>query len=77
MSGKCHRCGGTGREPDWRTYGRAVRTERERRGIGLRQLARRVKCSPAFLSDMERGNRSWQGPVARRVLTTLNIEVRQ
>lgn len=38
-------------------YGQAVRVERKRRGMGLRELARRVRCSPGMMSDIELGKR--------------------
>ena len=38
-----------------RTFGKLVRDERERRGIGLRQFARQVGMSPTYLSKVERG----------------------
>jgi len=32
---------------------------REKAGMSLRELARRMKVSAPFLSDLERGNRHW------------------
>lgn len=45
-----------------RNYARAVmrvalRAERERQGLSLRALARRIECSAAHLSDIETGKR--------------------
>ncbi|KKM06149.1 hypothetical protein LCGC14_1746850 [marine sediment metagenome] len=71
--GKCHRCGGTGREPDWRGIGLRARRERESRCVSLRQMAKRVGVSPAYLSDLECANRSWQGPKARAYLKLLGL----
>ena len=72
---KCKRCRGTGREPDWKALGERVRKKRERRGIGVRELARLVKCTPAYISDLERNNRaSWYGTVAQRVLDYLKVK---
>lgn len=34
-----------------------LRWVRERAGLSLREVARRAKLTPAFLSDIERGNR--------------------
>ena len=35
--------------------GQAIRSARERRGISLRELARRVNVSPSFVSQVELG----------------------
>ncbi|KKL56499.1 hypothetical protein LCGC14_2244780, partial [marine sediment metagenome] len=51
--GECHRCGGTGRERDWRGLGLQARRERESRCVSLRQMAKRIGVSAAYLSDLE------------------------
>jgi HTH-type transcriptional regulator, competence development regulator len=38
-----------------RTFGALVREEREKRKIGLREMARRIGVSPTYLSMIERG----------------------
>jgi len=42
-------------------FGAAVRTIREGNGITLRELARRLGWSAAYVSDIERGRRSPPG----------------
>ena len=42
-------------------YGALSRTVRVARGMSLREVARRCKISPAFLSDFERGRRWSEG----------------
>jgi len=37
--------------------GECIRKERRAKSISLRKFAERVKISPAYLSDIERGNR--------------------
>lgn len=39
--------------------GKRVRALREKSGVSLRQLARDMKLSAPFLSDLERGRRNW------------------
>lgn len=39
--------------------GRVMREEREKRGLSLREMARRLGVSAPFLSDMELGNRRY------------------
>lgn len=42
-----------------REAGRLMREEREKRGISLREFAKRLGVSPPHLSDMENGNRRY------------------
>lgn len=51
-----HRCGHCGMTRKT-LNGAWLRWKREQSGVGLRELARLSKLSPAFLSDIERGNR--------------------
>lgn len=55
----CHVCAGTGRLYNDVEVGQMIRTRRERAGVGLRQLARVVKWSPAYLSKLEHGQQQW------------------
>lgn len=64
----CHRCGGSGVEPrDPREEGAEMRAAREARRIGLREMARRLNVTAAYVSDLERGRRAWTGPAALRI----------
>ena len=40
--------------------GQAARRERKSRGISLREVARRLKVSAAYISDLELGHRKWK-----------------
>lgn len=55
----CKHCGGTGKEPDWREQGEQMRQVRKKQKMTLRELARRLKITPAYLSDMENGRRQY------------------
>lgn len=44
---------------DHKATGEAVREFREQHKVSLREVARRLGISPAFLSDLERGRRNW------------------
>lgn len=72
----CSRCGGTGREMDWRDLGRRVRAAREKAGLSLRSVAARVGCSPAYLSDLEHGRRGGglSGPKTRAILRLVKVK---
>lgn len=39
--------------------GVAMRHLREKRGISLREMGKRLKLSAPYISDLERGNRNW------------------
>lgn len=39
--------------------GKAMREAREKAGLSLRDMAKKLNVSPPFLSDMERGNRKY------------------
>lgn len=41
--------------PDLKALGQRIRATREASGIGLRELARRIECSPGLVSQVENG----------------------
>ena len=53
------------------TFGKTVRRERERRGIGLRQFAKQVGVSPTYLSKVERDE--FGPPAEDKVLTIARL----
>jgi len=55
----CPRCGGSGTILDDRAFGDLMREARKARGLSVREIARRVKWSPAYVSDLELGKRMW------------------
>jgi len=63
----CHRCAGTGFEPDHAAVGREYRRRREKLGLSLRSAGERIGVSAAYLSDLERGNRAWNTSITERV----------
>lgn len=44
---------------DHKATGNAMRQLRKSHSISLREIARRMKLSAPFISDLERGNRNW------------------
>lgn len=48
------------------TLGSMMREEREKAGISLREMARRLGISAPYLSDLERGNRGFRTPLQRK-----------
>lgn len=72
----CHRCGGTGNEPtptDLFKLGRAARVRRMERKLKLREAARRIDATAAYLCDLEYGRRAWGGKKARAYLKLLGM----
>ena len=55
----CHCCHGSGTESDAKIHGRAMSGLRLRAGIGLRDMARRLRISHTYLWQMEQGKRRW------------------
>ena len=48
-------------------YGEEIRTARESAKLSIRQLARRIKRSPAYICDIENGNRDLSVDMAKRI----------
>lgn len=57
MTIPCHRCNGTGFEPDPKTIGETMRRLRNAAGLSLKVVGERCGYSAAYLSDMELGRR--------------------
>jgi len=47
-------------------YGQRMRLKREKANVGLRELARRLDLSAAYLSDLELGRRHWGNEITER-----------
>lgn len=58
---ECPKCMGTGKIVNPESFGAEMRAMREAEGYTLRDMAKRMKISAMFLSDMERGRRNWSG----------------
>lgn len=69
----CKHCGGTGVEPDWDNMTALAVETRESLGLSKAEVARRARCSPNYVSDLESGKRRWDGEAARRVLEVLGL----
>ena len=67
----CPRCGGTGRLPDDRVMGAQMRERRQRAGLSLRALAKRLGLTASYLSDLERGRRHWSAKNVKRYADAL------
>ena len=55
----CHFCKGTGKELNNQAVGFALRIAREQSGRSLRDVAKALGVSAAYLSDLELGRRNW------------------
>lgn len=59
----CPYCEGKGKR--WAVKAETLRARREGLGLSLREVARRASLSPAYVSDVERGNRRVTEKLAR------------
>lgn len=71
---KCKRCGGTGREPNAASLGKQLRRARLQAGIGLREVARWIGCSPTYIVTLEKGMHAFMGPKAKRYARILGVK---
>lgn len=58
-----------------RADGPQIRKRRQRKGYGLRALARHAQLSPSHLSRIERGTRNPQPEVMARIATALDCDM--
>lgn len=68
---KCKRCDGSGQEPDNKKTGSRLRALRRERGIGLREMARRMGISHPYLCQMEAGDRRIRPALLRQYLSLM------
>jgi predicted transcriptional regulator len=72
VAGKvCPRCNGTGRLTDDKVTGARMRAMREGKGLTLREVARRMGFSAAYLCDLELGRRIWNTKVIALYLSAI------
>jgi predicted transcriptional regulator len=55
----CKTCSGTGKMVDDAQVGTHLRGIRTKAGISLRDMAKRLGCTPPYVSDLENGRRAW------------------
>lgn len=67
----CPRCDGTGFVPDPSYHGKEARKRRKEAGLSLREVARRMNFSVAYVSDLELGRRGWNDDLMKRYLKAL------
>jgi transcriptional regulator with XRE-family HTH domain len=67
----CPVCHGDGEELFF--AGATMREARRAAGLSVREVARRMDLSAAYVSDLELGRRSFSETLARRYLTALGV----
>ena len=70
----CHCCMGSGSETDHVKLGGELSGLRQKAGIGLRDMSRRLKVSHSFLCQLENGNRTWTPKLINRFLELVENE---
>lgn len=61
----CDKCGGSGERENPAYRGQEMRKLRKEAGLGLREIARKMGFSAAYVSDLELGRRGWSGDLIR------------
>lgn len=70
----CTRCDGLGHVPDPAYQGKEARAQRKKAGLSLREVARRMDFSVAYVGDLELGRRGWNNELLRRYLYALETK---
>lgn len=68
----CSYCNGTGKEPDHKAIGLALKARRKSFGISATDIAGRLKFSKAYISDLELGRRHWSSDLQVRYIKAVN-----
>ena len=64
----CYRCNGSGKLLDELKVGAMMRSLRSKKGYSLYDIARRMKYTPPYISDLELGKRQWRQELVDRYL---------
>lgn len=56
-----------------KTLGQYIRDARDEKDISLREFAKKIDCSPAFLSDIELGKRNPSEDVFTKIAKALSV----
>lgn len=67
----CHCCQGSGQEIDQIHLGAEFRRLRKEKNVSMNEMARRMKISAPYLSDLERGKRNWTQSLVERFTENL------
>lgn len=68
---KCHCCNGDGTELDHRKVGSELRRMRISKGVSQTLVAKRMKFSKPYVSDLEVGARNWRPALITRYLKAI------
>jgi len=69
----CHCCDGSGKELDHKAVGRDLRRARIAKGVSQATVARRMKFSKPYVSDLEFGARNWRTDLIAKYLKALRL----
>lgn len=67
----CPHCDGTGIVLDEKAVGALMREVRKAKKVSLREVARRLKWSAPYVSDLENGHRLWTTDKQNKYLKAL------
>jgi len=63
---KCHRCHGTGIEPDQVMIGKTLRRLRLKKHLSQTEMAKKLHISRSMLAYLESGQRVWGADVQKK-----------
>lgn len=69
----CHCCDGSGAELDHKAVGKEMRRLRIGKGISQATVARRMKFSKPYISDLEAGARNWRTDLIAKYLKSIRL----
>ncbi len=69
----CHCCGGNGKELDHRSVGEEMRKRRKQSGKSQIQVAKHMKVSGPYISDLESGKRGWRKVLIDSYMEALEV----
>jgi transcriptional regulator with XRE-family HTH domain len=69
----CPKCGGRGKVQDQIDLGLYFRQKRLQTGESIREVARHMNLSAAYICDLELGRRSWSNDLCNRYLRTIDV----
>lgn len=69
---QCERCNGTGKDINHVEIGQRLKARRLKKGLALREIARRTGFTPPYVHDLEYGRRLWNERLIEAYMKAVN-----